>query len=125
MGSEPLHPYNLLTFIIYSYYRWATPIGSNPYGTFSTPASPAPQADTGLSKGEVSDLKLLLLLSPLTDTYLAKEEGYDPMIRAGAGGRTVEPLFFGGYGVGKGRADPYHFSLGDLRANVQTPNPLT
>ncbi|MBB1551606.1 MAG: hypothetical protein HG447_008430 [Prevotella sp.] len=55
MASEPLHPHTLLTFIIYSYYYWATPIGSNPYAVFSTPASPASQADTGLPSGEVSD----------------------------------------------------------------------
>ena len=124
-GSEPLHSYDLLTFIIYLYYCWATPIGSNPYGTFSTPASPAPQADTGLPNGEVSDFKLLLLLSPLTDTYLTKEEGYDPMIRAGARGWTGGLLFLWFYGVKKGCSDPQPPNLGGLSQAKETEEPLT
>ena len=36
-------------------------------------------------------------------------------------GWTVEPLFFWGYGVGKGCSDPYHFSLVCERAVVQNP----
>ena len=53
--------------------------------------------------------------------YLAKEEGYDPMIRAGARGRTVGLLFLWFYGVKKGCSDPYHFSLVCERAVVQNP----
>ena len=49
----------------------------------------------------------------------------DFRICAGARGRTVGPLFLWGCWVGKGRADPYPFSLVCERAVVQTPNPLT
>ena len=120
-GSEPLHPYYLLSFIICSYYRWATPVGSISYVLASTPASPAPQADTGLLNGEVSDFKIQQLLSPLADTYLAKEEGCDSMIRVGEWGRTVGLLFLWGCGVRKGRSDPQPPNLGGERASVQTP----